>query len=635
MSFKSNIFILTGAVAMVALGRWSVPEGQAVAVGPHTDQAQQEAVVWTCPMHPAIGLPEFGPCPICGMDLVEKVQGEGGPRQISMSPFAKELSRIRTAPVERRNVMRPVQMVGKVDYDESAVKTISAWVPGRLDRMYVDYTGVRVQEGDHLVWLYSPELRTAQEELLSTRARLSKTAGESSAFLADSNRRAYTAAREKLLLLGLTEAQVVEIEALGEAQDHMMLTSPKSGVVIEKFIDEGAYVQTGTPLYRIADLSHLWVRLDAYEQDLSWLRYGQEVSLQAEALPGEIIRGRISFIDFVIDERTRTAKVRVNVDNSDGRLKPGMFVRAVVEAHLGAKGRVVDKYLQGKWVCPMHPEIVRDALEPCDTCGMDLVPAETLGFVDDVSDDVGLPIVVPRTAVLITGKRAVVYVAVPDAERPTYEGREVVLGPRAGDDYIVLSGLSEGEQVVIHGAFRIDSAMQIQAKPSMMSMPAEGADQGGPELQLFRTALDPLYAAYLALQSALAGDDVQGSREALEELGESLTQIYAESLGKPLREVWQAQERHLQSALESATQGEGIDEIRAAFEHLSMAALTLERTFGHGGAATHYEVYCPMAFDFAGASWLQLGEDIANPYFGDEMLTCGSIKGQFEGSAAQ
>ncbi|MFT5150857.1 MAG: Cu(I)/Ag(I) efflux system membrane fusion protein, partial [Planctomycetota bacterium] len=435
MKTTNKVLILaSAAVTLFIVGRSSVgwgsePEAREAHV--HDEEEVKEPTLWTCPMHPQIKLPEFGACPICGMDLVEMTAGgDDNPRQLVMSPASKALARIVSEPVRRKNVTRPVRMVGKVDYNETAVRTISAWVPGRIDRLYVDYTGVRVSKGDHLVWLYSPDLLTAQEELLSARDRLKATAGESSEFLTASNLDAYSSSREKLLLWGLTEEQVVEIEMRGSASDRVMLTSPSTGVVIDKMLDEGAYVQTGTHIYRVADLSQLWVRLDAYEQDLAWLRYGQPVVVEVEALPGETLEGIISYIDPFIHEHTRTAKVRVNVDNIDGRLKPGMFVRAVASARLGAGGVVLDQHLAGKWVSPMHPEVVKNEPGVCDVCGMDLVRAEDLGLVPDVPSPSARPLVIPSSAVLVTGKRAVVYIEVPGTDRPTYEGREVVLGPR-------------------------------------------------------------------------------------------------------------------------------------------------------------------------------------------------------------
>lgn len=647
MKTTTRVLTITGAaLALLAIGRFSSSWGGA------TDaEAQQhvhgtgdegngegEATLWTCPMHPQIKLPDFGGCPICGMDLVEMTgAGDDNPRQLVMSPASKELARIVSAPVRRKNVTRPVRMVGKVDYDETAVRTISAWVAGRIDRLYVDYTGVRVQEGDHLVWLYSPDLLTAQEELLSAKARVGATAGESSEFLASSNADAYTSAREKLLLWGLTEEQVAEIEERGTANDQVMLTSPSTGVVIDKMLDEGAYVETGTHIYRIADLTQLWLRLDAYEQDLAWLRHGQQVVVEVEALPGETFEGSISYIDPFIHEHTRTAKVRVNVDNSDGNLKPGMFVRAVASARLGAGGVVLDRQLAGKWVSPMHPEVVKDGPGKCDVCGMDLVRAEDLGLVPDAPATNERPLVVPSSAVLVTGKRAVVYIDVPGVEEPTYEGREVVLGPRAGDEYMVLEGLEEGERVVVNGAFRIDSSMQIMAKPSMMGMPGQSGAASGPEATVFRKALAPLYAAYLQGQSQLASDDADAAQRALASMGDLLEDISPAGLSAEGRTAWREELPLLQAAIDGASEAQGIEPLRESFRAMSASMLAIARTFGHDTSQPLVEAYCPMAFNDAGAAWLQAGRDIRNPYFGASMLGCGDVREEFtsQGDGAQ
>ena len=635
------ILVGLSAAALLLVGRWSVEWGAEDATASHDehDHSAMEgatdavASLWTCPMHPQIKLPDPGDCPICGMDLVPMAQGgDDNPMQLVMSPSAKELAQVEVQVVRRKNVTRPVRMVGKVDYDETAVRTISAWVPGRLDRLYVDYTGVQVNEGDHLVWLYSPDLLTAQEELLSARNRLTATQDEASAFLAESNQRAYETARDKLLLWGLTDQQVTEIEERGTAEDHVMLTSPTSGVVIDKLVNEGAYVDTGTRIYRIADLGQLWVRLDAYEQDLSWLRYGQEVAFEVEALPGEAFSGRVSYIDPLVHEHTRTAKVRVNVDNEDGRLKPGMFVRAYAQSRLGAGGAVLDRALANKWVSPMHPEVVKDGPGQCDVCGMDLVPAETLGLVSSEAPTTERPIVVPQSAVLVTGKRAVVYIEVPGTERPTYEGREVTLGPRAGDEYLVVAGLAEGERVVINGAFRIDSAMQIMAKRSMMSVHGEQATLGGPAASMFKESLTPLYDSYFAVAEALAADDADSARVALGALEVVLKGPSAAGLPAHFRSLWREESVALADALGQVGEGDDIALLRKAFDSVSKSMVTIALEFGHGGSEPIREAFCPMAFDDTGAAWLQRSEEVANPYFGASMLRCGEIRSTLHGS---
>ena len=444
--------------------------------GPSSQSAAaQEQTWWTCSMHPQIRQPKPGKCPICFMDLVPVASASGdiGERQIAFSKEALKLMEMETTPVERKLVTAEVRMVGKIDYDETRVKHITAWVPGTIDRLYVDFTGTRVSKGDHMVYLYSPELLSAQAELLQAVKAVENFKAGSSELIRRSILATLEAARGKLRLLGLTAEQIEQIEKTREVVDHLTIYAPMGGVVIEKHRTEGTYVNTGTEIYTIADLTHLWVKLDAYESDMMWIRYGQEVEFATEAYPGEIFKGKLSFIDPVLNAKTRTVKLRVNVENHDGKLKPEMFVRAIVRSKVAQGGLAMDPEMAGKWICPMHPAVVKTEASSCDICGMDLVTTESLGYVKaDTPKEA--PLVIPASAPLVTGTRAVVYVRVPDMEKPTYEGREIVLGPRAGDYYIVKSGLAEGEIVVTNGNFKIDSAMQIQAKPSMMS-PDAGA----------------------------------------------------------------------------------------------------------------------------------------------------------------
>jgi len=434
--------------------------------GPGSSDSSQRAAPqkWYCSMDPEIIRDKPGKCPKCGMDLIPMpldLAASIGPRVLVVSEEAAKLMEIETTTVERKFVTTEIRMVGKIDYDETRVKNITAWVPGRsrIERLFIDFTGITVKKGEHMVDLYSPELISAQAELLLSSTKL--------------------LAREKLRLLGLTAEQIEQIEKTGKPVDYLTIYAPIGGVVIHKNATEGMYITEGTKLYTIADLSRLWVKLDAYESDLPWLQYGQEVEFATEAYPGEVFKGRITFIDPILNDKTRTVKVRVNVDNINDRLKPDMFVRAVVRSQGAHSGKVMAPEMAGKWICPMHPSIVKDGAAACDICGMDLQTTESLGYV--VADTSGEPpLVIPASAPLITGKRAVVYVQLPDMDKPTFEGREVVLGPRAGDYYIVKSGLAEGEIVVTNGNFKIDSALQIQAKPSMMNPEGEKAPTGHP-----------------------------------------------------------------------------------------------------------------------------------------------------------
>ena len=445
------------------------------------DDSGREVDFWTCSMHPQFKLPEPGQCPICSMDLIpvyadaEEDAGGMGPSEFKTTDEMAALMDIQVTPVERKAATAEIRLAGKVDFDETRLRHITSRVAGRLDRLFVNFTGVPVKKGDHLFEMYSEEILVTEQSLITA---LENLKGSSSAVGRERWQRTVDDARERLRLWGLLPEQIEKIELQAEPSDHIAIFAPIGGSVVGKDAVEGTYVKTGQRIYTIADLSQIWIKLDAYESDLMWLRYGQEVEFTSVSYPGQTFSGTVSFIDPVLDERTRTVKVRVNASNFGGKLKPGMFVKAVVRADVTGGGMVLAPELKGKWISPMHPEIIKDAPGECDICGMDLVPAEELGYVSNEADEAMEPLVIPVSAALVTGKRTVVYVRLLDTDRPRFEGREILRGPRAGDYYVVLHGLQEGELVVTKGAFKIDSEVQIQAKPSMMS-PAGGAGGGG------------------------------------------------------------------------------------------------------------------------------------------------------------
>ncbi len=681
------------------------------------DTASSNGETWTCSMHPQIRQPEFGLCPICNMDLIplEADGGGGGLRELSISPEASALLDLRVAPVVRAPVQNEIRLFGRIDYDERRISTITSRVAGRLDRLFVDFTGALVSEGDHLAEIYSPDLLVAQRELIEARRATDALPAGSSAAVRDTRQRLLQAARERLRLLQFSDERIQAIEQSREPTDNLTLDAPQAGIVTAKLANEGEYVKTGDPLFKIADLSTVWLNLEAYENDLQWLRYAQDVTFNVEALPGRNFTGRIVFIDPEIDSVRRVARVRVNVDNQARTLKPGMFVRATVQSTAATDGRVLDPSLAGKWISPMHPEIIKEEPGQCDICGMDLIPAEDFGFVADLSER-DEPLLVPASAVLQTGPRAVVYVRLPDRETPTFEGREIVLGPRVGDRYIVAAGLEEGEMVVTQGAFKLDSELQLKAKPSMMNpdaglteIPAHSAPESlagqwpaipralhrfmqdptrerldtlkdlvlainpgqlqPDELALWNEfsrrllneiesagknisnnpnqaaarvaraveqagrflglpyqpeappAADPAIAAglrlvieaYLPLAKALADDDDAAAAQAASRL---VTKLEANDVPIP---------NDLPDLARPVAAAEGIKARRAAFQPLSDRMIALIREHGTDAVGNVYVVHCPMAFGNQGADWVSAVPSVLNPYFGDAMLTCGTV----------
>jgi Cu(I)/Ag(I) efflux system membrane fusion protein len=446
--------------------------------------------------------------------------------------------------------------VGKVVADETRQRVITARVPGRIERLYVNSTGRQVRRGEKLADVYSPELYQASAELAAARSAARRGEPGAAANL--------HSVEERLRLWDLDPDQVA-----AAAGDLVTITAPLAGTVVGKDAVEGAYLAAGQPILTIADLGRVWVELDAYERDLIWLAEGQTATFSVTALPGEEFAGTIVFVDPLLDDRTRTIGARLEVDNGDGRLRPGMLARGRVQAELASDGR---------------PRAGRVAAEA--------------------------PLVVPATAPLLTGERAVVYLREPGAE-PRFRGVDVMLGPRAGDWYVVRDGLAEGDVVVVNGAFKLDSALQIQARPSMM-LPEEVEPLPTlPEVPAcFVTKAPAVLAAYLELQMALANDDQSGAQATARTLQGSFSLHCREMIPDLV-------------AAADAMVGADLAAMRSAFEPLSdMLWLTISAA-GWDGDQPVRRFHCPMAFDDAGAHWLQLETTVANPYFGAMMLRCG------------
>lgn len=550
---------------------------------------------YTCSMHPDVRMPNPDDlCPICNMALIpvgSEPSSTLGPREVSLTPVAAALINVETLPAQRRFLQRPVRMVGKITVDETRLSHITAYIPGRLDRLFVDYTGITVRKGDHLAEIYSPELLVSQQELILAQQSVDAMTDSTADAVRRTNNILLKTAKEKLRLLGLTGEQIDRIASSGEPTDHVTLYSPADGVVTERAVSEGSYVKEGQRLYTVADLSRVWLMLDAYESDLAWLRYGQPVSFTVEPTGDESFTGTIAFISPVLDEQTRTVRVRVNVENPDGRLLPGMFARGEVDAQIARGGKVVAPELAGKWISPMHPEIVKDGPGKCDICGMPLVRVEELGYEPLRAGEVEAPLVIPDSAVLRTGERGVVYVQTGTKDQPKFEGRVVQLGPSGGDYQIVTEGLAEGELVAVRGNFMIDSALQIQAKPSMMNQ--DGSKGGDPHAgheghgempsgmdrsnyyvppmasATFGDGLPTLIQRYKVAEQTVWQNNLDQARDAMRDLRRAFTAMPQSAPNDaPLAEAWASVRPGIESGLRAALAANDLASLRSAFETL-------------------------------------------------------------------
>lgn len=376
----------------------------------HTESAEV-ATKWTCSMHPQIKQDKPGQCPICAMDLIpleSNISDEEGvdPNEIKMSEAAMKLAQIQTLIVKKEYSNKEVYLLGKVKPDERNISELTARFGGRIEKLYTNFTGQNVVKGEKLATIYSPELVTAQKELLE------------SIEYKESNPSFYRASRNKLKLWDLSEAQIDGIETKGEPQNYFDVLSPISGTVTMRHVSIGDYVKEGNALFQVINLKKVWLMFEAYESDLPWLHEGDKVEFTVQSLPGETFTGKVTFIDPFLDAKTRVANVRVEVDNPKLELKPEMFANGIIKPKISG------------------------------------------GQKD---------LMIPKTAVLWTGKRAVVYVKMPEREHNSFLYREITLGPEASDFYIVKEGLSEGEEIAVNGVFKIDAASQLEGKPSMMN----------------------------------------------------------------------------------------------------------------------------------------------------------------------
>jgi membrane fusion protein, copper/silver efflux system len=372
-----------------------------------TEEKKKETI-WTCAMHPQIRMHEPGKCPICGMDLVP-LNATGATidsTAVYLTEEAAQLANVQTSVVTVQNPVKEVRLYGKVQADERLLQSQVSHISGRIDKLLVNFTGEYVQKGQSIAVVYSPEIITAEQELLEA-AKTKKDQPE-----------IYDAAKERLHHWRLSESQINEVENTGNIQNSVEIVADLSGIITARRVNNGDHISEGTVLFDIADLSKVWVLFDAYESDLPFLRKGDNIEFTVQALPGVKFSANIDFIDPVIDPLNRVAKVRIEVSNASGRLKPEMFATGIVKARL-------DEYKN--------------------------------------------MLVIPKSAVLWTGTRSVVYVKQTGTGEPAFKMREVGLGPMLGNSYVITDGLSEGEEIVTQGAFSVDAAAQLDGKPSMMN----------------------------------------------------------------------------------------------------------------------------------------------------------------------
>ena len=551
------------------------------------EKIAKETQMWTCSMHPQIMQPEAGDCPICGMELIPSITSDDGlsPDQFKLSKNALALANVQTTIVGvNTEAGNNIKLSGKIVENEETNAVQVSYFSGRIEKLNINATGIQVKKGQLLASIYSPELIAAQQELITTSS------------LKESQPSLYDAVRNKLKLWKLTEAQINQIESSKTVKENFELYATVSGTVLNKLVEQGDYVKQGQPLFKIADLSSVWAIFDVYENQIELFRKGQDIMIMTPAYPDQSYEAKISFVNPILDEATRTLKLRAVLPNKQNIFKPGMFV----EGNVNGLSR---KYKEG--------------------------------------------INIPASAILWTGERSVVYIKT-NPDEPVFEMREVQLGSRIGNQYQVISGLNIKDEIVTNGTFTVDAAAQLRGKKSMMNKegnPVVTGHEGHSGTQVqeniaasespshkrvpvsndFKEQLKLVFNAYIKVKEALVEDDFNMVKENAGLLLKNLDQVEMELItDSESHQHWMQAEKAMQKSASAIVASKNIDAQRTHFKELSKALTSAVQMYGIGQSV--YNQFCPMANDNQGAYWLSNDKNVLNPYFGSAMLACGSVK---------
>lgn len=391
-------------------------------------EAKAEEQLYTCPMHPFIITEAPGACPICGMTLVP-VKGDSGgsvgdENAIRIDPVVRQNMGVRTGVAKRAQLKKIIRTVGMVNYDETKIASVNTKIEGWIEKLFVNETGQFVKAGEPLLEIYSPELVSAQKELLIAIKHYEEVKTSPYEEVVEGAKALIEAAKDRLRLWDIKDRDLLALEQNGEVKKRLTIYSPSSGVVIDKKVFLGTHVMPGADLYRVANISTVWVDADIYEFELPWIKEGQRAKVVLDFIPGKSYRGKVSYIYPFLDEKTKTVKVRIDISNKDFSLKPDMYAHVEIESNLGDGA-----------------------------------------------------LMVPTEAVLRTGMKNIIFI---EREEGKFVPREVKIGVETGNGSVqILEGIEENDTIVLSGQFMLDSESSIrEAIRKMTAGGGEGSTEG-------------------------------------------------------------------------------------------------------------------------------------------------------------
>lgn len=569
------IVVLIGVAGAAFFGGWRFAHLRSASHATANAHAHDE--LWTCSMHPQVIEKKPGICPICHMELTPLKAGGASDQAVTIDPVVVQNMGIRTAVVKREPIMQSVRVVGYLEEPDPLQRDVNLRVSGWIEKLYADTEGIAVKKGQPLFDLYSPELTVAIDELIAARKQAERAPNDAV------TKNLLESARRKLLQYGIESEQIDTLASRDTAPGTVPILSPIDGHVTAKMVYQGAAVKAGDLVLRLASRHRIWIDAQVHEQQMPLVSDGQPVRATVISQPGRTFTGKVLFIHPHVDPQTRTALVRIEIDNQDLSLRQGMYATVEIRA---------DAYREAP--------------------------------------------VVPREAVIDTGKRQIVFVALGEGR---FELREVTLGLPSHDGSLeVLAGVQEGETIVTSGQFLLDSESRL--KEAISKQLSASLASAAPAPKPARIAATPasqpseriavphakeIVEAYLALSEQLGARQTSNAPLDPQRLLDVAEQAVKHAQGDAKSLATAVRDAAAQMANKT------LPEQRQAFVALSEAAIELaQRADISTSSKPLFVMHCPMVFDDKGARWLQKTEQIANPYYATEMKRCGEVVERIE-----